>query len=226
MSNSKHNLIFFTVVMFTIYLWSFLHTESCIRILAPAENRELGLIELSQTFFLIAIGKISYSQFNIAQIFKRAQDFLWFLFFCLMVFVLLEEIDYGLHYYDYLLGNDAYSTNIVNFRNIHNQGNNNRVFKGLFISILTLLFVVLPLLKLRIGRLVYSMHYAVFYLLHTVSTYVISLVLLDQLTILQQEIFHKSQIYNELRELSWYFILLSFIYEFKNELIIPLKITK
>lgn len=101
-------------------------------LIAPEYNREFGLIENIQLLILLAIMVLSYQQF------RKANTSLLKSFFILMsigsVFIFLEEIDYGLHYYDYFVGKTGEQLRIEaaeksTVRNLHNQGSLTKTIK-------------------------------------------------------------------------------------------------
>jgi hypothetical protein len=106
----------------------------------PDAPREFGLLENLQHVFLIAIAVIA------ALAAKRTSG-LARLFFAgvtaMTVFVFLEEIDYGLHYYEIATGDSSFDPGQV--RNVHNIGDANRYFKKVGDAVLILFFGLLPL---------------------------------------------------------------------------------
>lgn len=115
-------------------------------IVSPEINREFGLLENLQLLvlaiiFIVCIRSISS---------KRHQlENLVFGFLSLIFFVaFLEEIDYGIHYYEYFFNSGVEDKSIV--RNLHNQGNNNFYLRQATYVVMVLCFVVLPLLKEKI----------------------------------------------------------------------------
>jgi hypothetical protein len=68
----------------------------------------------------------------------------------IFIFLFLEEIDYGIHFYEFFVGAESG----VTIRNWHNQETNGeqnvKRFKQLIDGIMFLVFIVLPLIKNRI----------------------------------------------------------------------------
>jgi hypothetical protein len=61
-------------------------------------------------------------------------------------FVFLEEIDYGAHFNELIYGtNTSYLGEITGYYNIHNEGNNARLFKRSVYLLMALIFITLPL---------------------------------------------------------------------------------
>jgi hypothetical protein len=131
--------------------------ESAQQIVAPTvpwllENswREFGLLEQLQNFVLLAMF------FLLLRAIKSLKLLLEKLFFFLassvVLFIFLEEIDYGLHFYELISG--EYSEREV--RNWHNEETNNRqnvsYLHKAAIVLMAIWFVVLPLFKSRISN--------------------------------------------------------------------------
>jgi hypothetical protein len=110
--------------------------------------REFGVLELLQNFCLLSVICIlllaAYNK-------KGTVDGLLFLLGGLVfIFMFLEEIDYGIHFYEFFVGADSG----VTVRNWHNQetdGEQNvKRFKQLVDGVMFLVFIVLPLIKNKI----------------------------------------------------------------------------
>lgn len=86
----------------------------------PDSGREFGLLENTQHAFILVMVIAS-----IVAVFKkpdRIEKALFVLLALFAIFVLLEEIDYGLHYYEYFA--DIQWHEAAEVRNFHNQGDN------------------------------------------------------------------------------------------------------
>lgn len=106
----------------------------------PDAAREFGLLENLQNVYLLLIVAIA------ALAAKRRVGLgrLFFVGIALSTaFVFLEEIDYGLHYYEIMTGASSYDPEQV--RNIHNIGDTNRYIKRVADILLVLCFGLLPL---------------------------------------------------------------------------------
>ena len=109
--------------------------------------REFGLLEMLQNIFLLALLFIFAHA-----IFKKdswVDKGLYFLAFCIFTFLFLEEIDYGLHYYEWITGDLVQDRP----RNWHNQvaengHQNTRKIKRAADALMIIVFVLLPLLNL------------------------------------------------------------------------------
>jgi len=108
--------------------------------------REFGIVEIFQNLFLISIIAIFvYAVFTKKSVVDRG---LYFIALCLFLFLFLEEIDYGFHYYEWVTGDL-----IKGHRNWHNRpteggGDNIRGVKQLSDFLMIIVFVLLPLLSL------------------------------------------------------------------------------
>ena len=110
--------------------------------------REFGLLEQLQNIYLISIFVLFLYSCITRQ--DKKEKIFFFVLACLFLFLFLEEIDYGLHIYEFITG--QYSG--LEIRNWHNQKNgkhDNVHFLKLLVDIITILwFVVLPLLADKI----------------------------------------------------------------------------
>jgi len=123
-----------------------------------ASWREFGAMEMLQNLFLLVlIGILSYGLIKQTSLLDKG---LYFLAVLVFTFLFLEEIDYGLHYYEFITGNSFGDQP----RNWHNQEGadghqNTRKIKKVADLLMVLMFVLLPLLckftplKNNIGKL-------------------------------------------------------------------------
>ncbi len=106
----------------------------------PDAAREFGLLENLQNVCLLVLVAI-------AVLAAKRRAGLGRLFFggiaLFAAFVFLEEIDYGLHYYEIVTGASSYDPEQV--RNIHNIGDTNKYIKRIADILLVLCFGLLPL---------------------------------------------------------------------------------
>ena len=106
----------------------------------PDAAREFGLLENLQNIYLLLIVGIAIWAAK-----RRSgvgRMFFGGIALCTVI-VFLEEIDYGLHYYEIVTGVSSYDPNQV--RNIHNIGDTNRYLKRVADILLVLCFGLLPL---------------------------------------------------------------------------------
>ncbi len=113
--------------------------------------REFGIVEQLQNIYLLAIIII----FAIAE-FKKPSMFEKMFFLCgflLVLFIFLEEIDYGIHFYEFVTGQPS----AIEVRNWHNQetsGRQNvRYLKQIVDAIMVIWFFLLPIFSHRIRYL-------------------------------------------------------------------------
>lgn len=109
--------------------------------------REFGLLELLQNFCLLSvIGILLLAAYK-----KSTPDGLLFLLGVLIfIFLFLEEIDYGIHFYEFFVGVDSGIT-VRNWHNQETDGEQNvKGFKRLVDAVMFLIFIVLPLVKNKI----------------------------------------------------------------------------
>lgn len=112
--------------------------------LIPSQGSEFGLIETLQNILLLGvIIVLIVGAIKSSFILDR---FLYVLALAVFTFLFLEEVDYGLHYYEFLTG----GTTGVETRNWHNQWNegleNATRLKRLSDAVNAIWFVLIPLL--------------------------------------------------------------------------------
>jgi len=117
--------------------------------LASNAWREFGLLEQLQNLLLLAVVVIlALSTKNMNSVLDRALLIGATLAF---LFLFLEEIDYGIHYYELFIGENTG----IEVRNWHNQKTNGeqnvKKLKQLVDVLMFLLFIVLPLVKNKIS---------------------------------------------------------------------------
>ncbi len=194
-------------------------------LIAPEYNREFGIIENIQLLIILAIILVSYKNSTKAKI--KSIRLIFILILISSIFIFLEEIDYGIHYYDYLTGKSKEQLKIESLdnnsiRNIHNQGNLTRYLK-LFAYVLFALIIVSPIifkrLKFRSKYLNYlaPKHYFIYTLL--------SMVLLNRAAryidkfLKNNEVNSLNSNVSEFEEVFIYYILLLYILEKSTSLL-------
>ncbi|MEM9023998.1 MAG: hypothetical protein AAGB22_09665 [Bacteroidota bacterium] len=110
------------------------------RIIAPEINREFGLLENLQLLVLFFIMVLAWKGFRSRQ--QRLEKVGYGLLLLFSIVIFLEEMDYGLHYYE-LLFKDGFTDQEM-IRNIHNQGENLFYIRQGLYTLLAILFVLLP----------------------------------------------------------------------------------
>ena len=135
--------VFITAALFMYF--SGIHALEAI--IAPKVNREFGLLEHVQLLLLLAALAMSSAAAwrDESRLRKVAFSFIALS----ATFLILEETDYGLHYWEALSGQPAQ----VEVRNIHNQGRMNKILKRISYYLMAIVFVVLPLVreKIKVG---------------------------------------------------------------------------
>ena len=108
--------------------------------LHPNSAREFGLLENLQNVLLLAMCAMAFMgvRRQTWRLGKAAMAFLG----VFSVFILLEEIDYGLHFYEWIMNVPAGEH--VQDRNLHNFGKRTNRIKQLVDICMVLFFVVMP----------------------------------------------------------------------------------
>lgn len=113
-----------------------------IRGVLPNTSREFGLLENVQNLVLLAMLVVSVAGVLVKKTRLEKAGLALLSLFILVVF--LEEIDYGLHYYEYF--NDVPWNERAEVRNWHNQGDRTDQIKRPVDIVTILLFVIAPIL--------------------------------------------------------------------------------
>ena len=209
-------LILFLVPYFVCCLWFVFDQAGFNAIMAPPYNRELGILELLQSIVLLLTLFVSYKQSRLT---TGNQSLIWSLITLVLMLVLLEETDYGLHYFDYLMGNQPYTSNLpFNFRNIHNKSNNLLIIKVSSLIFQIVIFGFFPFSKRYFGKYEFVKKYGVFYWTTLIPAKALSFsfpLFLNNIEFIE---YKRSQPITELLELAHYYMLFVFIYEYKNQL--------
>jgi hypothetical protein len=116
-------------------------------IVSPPANRELGLLENLQNVVLIAVMVVACRGIARAPSFLPKLGFAFILL--VSAFLILEEINYGQHYWNALHGIDQ--VELKKALSIHNVGDNSNRFKRAGDAVIVLFFVVLPLVGAHRG---------------------------------------------------------------------------
>lgn len=114
----------------------------------PDTWREFGLLENLQNLVLLAMFIVVLLSLRKKTNWTERLGFVLLAVFTLFVF--LEEIDYGLHYYEYI--NDIGWKESREVRNWHNQGDRTDIMKQLVDAFTISLFLLVPLLFSRSKR--------------------------------------------------------------------------
>ena len=145
-----------TIALLTLIFIFYFDPLGLSKYIAPESNREFGLVENIQLLLLILI--FIYCIKGIQNHFAKVVKFVFGIVAAATLFMILEETDYGLHFYDYIAGKSKEDdTHIMVFneevRNFHNYGNVNlNILKLLSYLLIVIMFVIVPLLPESIKR--------------------------------------------------------------------------
>jgi len=151
-------------------------------LVCPSVNWELGIVENMQILLLLMILIV-----NFVAIFRKKHKIekVIFSFLALFtLFVLLEEIDYGAHFLRYFKGHsDTIFVEVTGKANVHNLGNNAKLFKRSIYPLMLILFIITPLcvhkFKNPIVRYLIPNRWFVITAIITVFSYVVPRLLVD-----------------------------------------------
>jgi hypothetical protein len=194
-------------------------------LIAPEYNREFGILENIQLFIIFAIIFLSFKNFRKAA--TTLSRLIFIVIFLGTIFICLEEIDYGLHYYEYLMGLSTdqlkmQSWNKDVIRNLHNQGNLTRYIKS-SVYVLFALVIVSPLilkkLKVKIKYIDYfaPQHYFIYTLLAMILLNSVGEYIDDSLK--DEKIVALNKNVSEFEEVFIYYIVLLYLWE-KSKLLL------
>ena len=114
--------------------------------IAPYPQREFGILENLQNLLIIGIIAVAVAAIKHKELFAEKAAFAFITLFGVLVF--LEEVDYGLHWYEWW--KDIPPPEQVETRNLHNRGSLNRFIKLGVESLMVIWFAIMPLLSSRI----------------------------------------------------------------------------
>lgn len=109
-------------------------------------NREFGLLENAQHLILAIAALVLFR--GALRVTVPLQRFGFVMLAAAFTLMLLEEIDYGLHYWEWWQGQVVFNDS----RNLHNRGDTTQRLKVAADAINLLWFLVLPLLALRLNN--------------------------------------------------------------------------
>jgi len=194
-------------------------------LIAPDYNREFGVLENIQLLIIAAVVIVSYKSM------KKATTNWLRLFFILICFgsvlVLLEEIDYGLHYYDYLIGKSEEQIRIESWdkstiRNIHNQGKLTHYIKLIaYLSMAVIILAPIVLRRLNLRNRVIEFLAPHHHLLYTL----LSMIVLNQLALYADKNLKSAEInalksnVSEFEEVFIYWIVFLYVVELSKQLL-------
>jgi hypothetical protein len=182
-------------------------------LVCPSVNWELGIVENMQLLLLLMILIV-----NIIAILKKEHKIEKVIFSFLSLFtlfVLLEEIDYGAHFLRYFKGHsDTFFVEVTGKANVHNIGNNAKLFKRSIYPVMLVLFIFTPLyahkFKNQIVRYLIPSRWFVITAIITVFSYAVPRLLVDW-NILEDGGFGVN--IGEFSEIMVYYIFFLYLYE-------------
>lgn len=138
------------LVLGTSMFFYFSEIPPLVNFICPQGNCEWGFLENLQLLIVFGIFILSLLAF-----FRKKERFLKWLFGLIAlfaIFVFLEEIDYGEHFAQLLMGTEGenYEQQLISIRNIHNRGSNAKLFKRSVYLIMAMIFVIAPFFKSRV----------------------------------------------------------------------------
>jgi len=177
------------------------------QIISPDINREYGLLEnLQVVLLLIAIIFLGRA---IPRTKASAERIILALFLVVGIFIVLEEIDYGLPFYRLMVGRPQ----DAGYINIHNMGNNTSLIKHVSDIGMILLFVIAPcFMKKSRKPLIRYLRPSCYFILSMILMFFLSKFAhyLNDSTTLTGSLSHSI---SEFRELFVYYIFLLYIYD-------------
>ena len=158
-NNFKTHFIYWilpSVVTLCCILIFYLNLFGLSEIIAPEQNREFGIIENIQLLLLLMIFFLAVKGARLHKL--KIEKYAYIAVAAATAFIFLEEIDYGLHYYDILTGRDkdnvaaiqVFDTKVRNFHN--NQNDVLDIMKLMSYAMIAIFFVLLPLLPNRLKQ--------------------------------------------------------------------------
>ena len=202
-----------TLVCILIYFYDFF---SASEIVSCAFDREFGILENLQLLVILITAFIAARGARLKKI-KLEKYIFYSIAVAVLVFFFLEEIDYGLQFYEFITDNKVYTQyGSEKIRNIHSNGKNTNILKLVSYGIIVLFFVLLPMLG------AFRKNNSPFLQYITPTVYiiypVISLFLLNQFAFyLYEQDFHTNRSLDgnvsEFEELMFYYIILLYITE-------------
>ena len=145
----KEHLYFWVIpilVMGTLEFFYFSEIPVLVEIIAPKINWEWGILENLQ--LVLIFGIISLAAFAVFRLDDSILKVGAGLICVFSVFVFLEETDYGAHFTQLVNGKmESYLYKYTGVYNLHNQGNNAKIFKRSVYPVIALLFLIAPFVE-------------------------------------------------------------------------------
>lgn len=147
----KEHLYYWIVPMIVLgicMVFYFSGIPALAHIICPPGNWEWGFIENLQLLIILAIFVLSARAFTT----KKEKLLKWGfgLIALFAIFILLEEMDYGEHWAQLIMGVDkVFAEEFIPIDNLHNRGNNAKIFKRSIYGVMLAIFVIAPFIKSR-----------------------------------------------------------------------------
>jgi len=182
-------------------------------LVCPSVNPELGIVENIQLVLLLMIFIICVIAVRKKK--NRIEKVIFVFLSVFSLFVFFEEIDYGRHWVLYFKGHEyTLFRDLTGQRNIHNLGNNAKLFKRSVYPFMGLIFVLAPFvihkIKNPILRYLTPSKWFVITAIITVFSYVVPRLLVD-LNIFEDGGFGWN--IGEFSEIMVYYIFFLYLYE-------------
>jgi len=148
----KEHMIYWIIPLIVLsicLIFYFSEILALVSIICPPGNWEWGVVENLQLLIILGICIVAFKGMI------RKKDLLLKWGFGLTalfaIFVLLEEMDYGEHFAQLIMGvEEVFSEKFIPIDNLHNRGNNAKIFKRSIYLVMLLIFIIAPFIKPRI----------------------------------------------------------------------------
>jgi hypothetical protein len=201
------------VVLIPLLIMYFSGVKWAQELVCPSVNWELGIVENMQILLLLII--LTINVIAILRKKNRIEKVVFSILSLFALFVLLEEIDYGAHFLRYFKGHsDTLFLEVTGKANVHNLGNNAKLFKRSIYPLMLILFIITPFYAHKfknpiIGYLIPNKWFVVTAII-TVFSYAVPRLLVD-LNILEDGGFGVN--IGEFSEIMVYYIFFLYLYE-------------
>jgi hypothetical protein len=179
-------------------------------LVSPDVNREFGLLEHLQLLLIAASFVYVLKSIRLKEFWFEKLSYVLLALFFLLLF--LEEIDYGIHYYEFFVKGVREDKSVI--RNFHNQGDNNYYLRQASYVVMVLLFVVMPFFKSKIKNNLVNHFAASHYIIYSFLVYLFIGQVSRWLPKLGMPVNESLRgNHQEFEELILYYIILLFVYE-------------
>ena len=145
----KEHLLYWIIpilVLAICMLFYFSEIPELVSIICPPGNWEWGIVENLQLVIILGIFILAIRGFSRKT--DRLLKWGFGLTAIFAIFILLEEMDYGEHFAQYIMGvEEVFSEKFIPIDNLHNRGNNAKIFKRSIYLVMLLIFIIAPFTK-------------------------------------------------------------------------------